>query len=193
MKNIGARSRSEDQKCEAEEAGAGFRGQGAGGRGQGPVARGPSNPQSPIPNRRFSSRRGVLLLLILALLAMFGLIAVAFVVLTGQRAAGARIVQRIDVVTDPPQKALQQAAMQVLRGTNSPASVMGAHRLLEEIYGNNTATGTITIVSNTVCGGQLLEFTVSPAPTNPAMRTGCVITVTDPTAPSTGRVRGLSA
>ena len=32
----------------------------------------------------FPARRGVLLLIVLALLAMFGLVAVAFVVLTGQ-------------------------------------------------------------------------------------------------------------
>ncbi len=88
-------------------------------------------------------RRGVLLLMILALLAMFGLIAVAFVVLTSHSKRGAASVERIDRVTDPPQKLLQQAAMQVFRGPSSSASVMGAHSLLEEMYGNEYAYGTV--------------------------------------------------
>ncbi len=155
--------------------------------GQWSVVSGQSNPQSrihhPLSTIHHSSRRGVLLLMILALLAMFGLIAVAFVVLTGHAKRDARTVQRIDLVTDPPQKTLQQAAMQILRGSNNTASVIGAHSLLEDMYGNNAATGTITIVSNTVCGGQLIEFTFawSAGATTPAVRTGCVITITGPT------------
>ena len=132
-----------------------------------------------------SARRGVLLLLILALLAMFGLIAVAFVVLTGQAQRSARSIERIDLTTDPPPKVLQQAAMQVFRGSSSPASVMGAHSLLEDIYGNGWQQGTISNVTP-VCGGQLLQFqfTYGSGPTTPAIRTGCVVTVIDPTSPA---------
>ena len=61
-------------------------------------------------------RRGVLLLMVLALLAIFGLIAVAFIVLTSHAKRGAMSIERIDRVSDQPQKLLQQAAMQVLRG-----------------------------------------------------------------------------
>ncbi len=79
--------------------------------------------------------------MILALLAMFGLIAVAFVVLTGHAQRGAKSVARIgqsDSVTDSSQRTLlHQAAMQVFRGPGTPAaggipnpaSVMGCAQL----------------------------------------------------------------
>ncbi|MCX5653858.1 MAG: hypothetical protein NTY65_04320, partial [Planctomycetota bacterium] len=102
-------------------------------------------------------RRGVLLLIILALLAMFGLIAVAFVVISGQAQRSARSVQRFETATDPPRSALRQAAMQVFRGSDSAASVMGAHSLLEDIYGNSWFVGKIG-AAQAVCGGQLIEF-----------------------------------
>ena len=81
----------------------------------------------------------MLLLLILALLAMFGLIAVAFVVISGQAQRSAKSIERIGLTDESSQSAqtlLQQAAMQVFRGSTNPASVMGAHSLLEEMYGN---------------------------------------------------------
>ena len=79
------------------------------------------NPQSLIPNPSFlPARRGVLLLIVLALLAMFAMIGIAFVVLTGHAKRSAKSVERIDRMADPPQKTLQQAVMQILRG---PAAV----------------------------------------------------------------------
>ena len=215
-------------------------------------------------------RHGVLLLMVLALLAIFGLIAVAFVVLTSHAKWGALCIERIDRVTDPPQKLLQQAVMQVLRGPNitpgvesftfsggdkmkpafargntlqgpsnpfgtitavidngdtgtitvdmtsvsgsaacapgdtitSPGgktaiidtvgnggSVMGAHSLLEDIYGNGSVTGTIANVTPR-CNGQLFDFTFTPTggATTRTTCVGCVITVIAPTtSPAYGR------
>ena len=221
----------------------------------------------------FSPRRGIVLLLMLAILAMFGLLAVAFVVLTGHARRGAQSVERIDRAAESPKRLLQQAAMQVLRGSpsvqtltftggtagtpfnlndtisvsasnktgmvaaysspdngatgtvtvivtgfafvaadsitdatsgktatvagvSSAASVMGAHSLLEGIYGNNWFVGQITGTPTAVCGNQLIEFTYSVSsnglwnPTlgggswiadpNPRQRIGCVVTFYDP-------------
>ncbi|MEN6406845.1 MAG: hypothetical protein ABFC77_10265, partial [Thermoguttaceae bacterium] len=117
-------------------------------------------PLSPVP--RLSSRRGVLLLLILALLAMFGLIGMAFVVMTGQAQRSAKSIERIgqtDSTAADAHQLLQQAAMQVLRGSNSPASVMGAHSLLEDIYGNEYLAGTVSTASVGVIS-QLATITV---------------------------------
>ncbi len=97
----------------------------------------------------------MLLLLVLALLAMFGLIAVAFVVLTGQAQRSAKSVERIEqsVATTnaiSAKKLLHQAALQVLRGpavdasgAAVPNSVMGTHSLLEGIYGVNGGVGDV--------------------------------------------------
>ena len=93
-------------------------------------------PPSPFPLARSlspASRRGVLLLLVLALLSMFGLIAVAFVVLTGHAQRGAKSIERLgqaESLTDSSSATLlRQAALQILRGPANTASVIGAHSL----------------------------------------------------------------
>ena len=120
----------------------------AGNRGTGPLcAQHPSGRSVKGGLSPFSPRRGVLLLLILALLSMFGLIAVAFVVISGQAQRSAKSIERIGLTDDLSGSArtlLQQAAMQVLRGSTSTASVMGAHSLLEEMYGTSPASGSIS-------------------------------------------------
>ncbi len=136
---------------------------------------------------RNAKRRGVVLLVVLAILAIFGLIAVAFVVLTGQARRSARSVENIGLVTDPPQKILQQAAMQVFHGptTNpttgvpNPASVMGAHSLLEDIYGNGYIMGEVSTVSPASGGAQWLTITSTVAAAEIARRGGCVFTITE--------------
>ena len=64
-------------------------------------------------------RRGVLLLVVLALLAMFAMVAVAFVVLTGAEKRSPDRVRNIGVVDDSPDKTLQSAFNVVVRGTAS--------------------------------------------------------------------------
>ena len=128
--------------------------------------------------RHRGPRRGVLLLLILALLAMFGLIAVAFVVLTGQAQRSAKSIERIDLAMDPPKNLLQQAAMQVFRGTNNTASVMGPHSLLEDMYGNNFISEKTISSVTPVCGGQVLKIASDVTAADIAQRGGCVMTVT---------------
>ncbi len=84
----------------------------------------------------------------------------------------------MEQTSDPPDKVLDQAAMQILRGSTNPASIMGAHSLLEDMYGGDTDRGTVTIVNNNVCSGQLIEFTVrSLVPV--VYRIGCVISLYD--------------
>ena len=105
--------------------------------------------------------------------------------------------QRIDQVSDPPKQLLQQALMQVLHGptTNpttgipNPASVMGAHSLLEDMYGNNWAQGTIGSAAVVTGFRQLINITPSGITTTEvARRGGCVLTITSPTtSPSYGQ------
>ena len=89
--------------------------------------------------RRFQrdARRGVLLLVILGLLAMFALVAVAFVVITSQAQRAAKQTQRVDEQYDPPEETLHQAALQLFRGSTSPGSALGPHSLLEDMYGKS--------------------------------------------------------
>ena len=111
-------------------------------------------------SRRPRDRRGVLLLVVLGMLAMFGLIGLAFVMLTGHARRGAEALRRKEFYVENHQKFANEALLQILRGTNNPSSVLQNHSLLEDVYGNNWAEGT---VNGTPAGGtQLMDFTFNP-------------------------------
>ena len=137
-----------------------------------------------------NTRRGVLLLLVLCILALFALVAVAFVLISGQSQRSAKNMQRMDQTLEDPQKLMNEAMMQVARGTINPTSVLGPHSLLEDMYGNNFVIASITGVS-AVAGGQLIEFRYLVSSDNtryppswnadpdPQHRLGCVLTFLD--------------
>lgn len=133
------------------------------------------------------ARRGVLLLVVLALLAMFALIAFTYLIVTNQARRAAQTFERLDQFGDPPEFELHQAAMQVIRGAPSPdpgsppslykpgSSVLEGHSLLEGVYGstsfwgrmrhNPTGTPALRVVagppfSPTSTSGQLIQFHV---------------------------------
>ena len=132
-----------------------------------------------VKHSHYSPRRGQLLLVILALLTMFALVAVTLVAITSQARRSAASNARIDQASDPYRLALDDAMRQVVRGSNNSASVMGAHSLLETMYGNGTIPPPppgiqtpLTLSGVTpICGGQLLEIRarqhVRPGSVNP--------------------------
>ncbi|MBN1395420.1 MAG: hypothetical protein JW959_10385 [Pirellulales bacterium] len=136
----------------------------------------------------------MLLILVLAVLAMFALIAVAFVVLTGHYRRITASHQRIEQVMDPPKKLLRQAAMQVFRGPTThpttglptPDSAIGPHSLLEDIYGNEFYGGFVNntptpLITSDGVHGQLVNIPISISgitPTELARCNGCVLTIT---------------
>ncbi len=134
------------------------------------------------------SRRGVLLIIVLAVLAMFGMMAVALVIISGHARMSSESIMRFEQVTDPPEKLLRQAAMQVFRGPKSDlvsgmpdlASVMGAHSLLEDIYGNEYIPGVVGSAAFNALP-QLIDIDVTGVtPTVLSRRIGCVLTITGP-------------
>ena len=147
--------------------------------------------------RRFSHPRGALLLVILALLTMFGLVAVALVVLTQNARRSANVASGIERSSDPPRQLLDDAMRQIVRGSNiSPVlattpstyctgSAIGPHSLLETMYGNLAITGTVTNALATVCGNQMWTFTVG---SNVAFPSGF-----DPNTPLAGRVLTMTS
>ncbi len=84
---------------------------------------------------RDSPRRGVLLLVVLALLAMFALVGITFVMLTSHARRGAQAAARAEQYADPADDLLGEVVLQCLRGTIRPASVLQNHSLLEDLYG----------------------------------------------------------
>ena len=135
---------------------------------------------------KHESRRGVLLLVILALLAMFGMVAVTFVVVASQARIAAEAHQRMDETTDPPRKLLNAALMQVLRGSTNDASAIGPHSLLEDVYAFNNAVefavpaATPPSIDESTVGG-LIDVTTSLSLLNARRCVGGVLTVTEVT------------
>jgi hypothetical protein len=144
-----------------------------------------------------TARRGVLLLLILSLLAMFGMVAVAFVVLSSQAGRTARLQLHEEQVYHPVKNDLDEAAMTVLRGSHNDGNKIGSQNLLEGVYGNNPISATIdTALANVptfACGGQLTDISLisTATPAQLSRRVGCVLTITIPST-NAPQVKGLS-
>ena len=126
-------------------------------------------------SRNSRRRRGVLLLIVLGLLAVFCLIGLMFVLTSAQQRRGAVSGQKFDQVRDPAPQQLNQAFAQVMRGTKEPAvnyyrtTGIGAHSLLEGMYGNNAKVGAV----------------VTGMVTQPGNKQLIQIGIADPTATST--------
>jgi hypothetical protein len=144
-----------------------------------------------------TNRRGILLLMVLGLLAMFGMVAVAFVVLSSQTMKSAKGQLRKQQTYFPPANDTNEALMQLLRGTVNPISKMGSHSLLEDIYGTSTLVGQFVqeptssapLRYGPVAGGQIVEVFTNIAPAVMERYIGSVLTITTSTNPS---IRGLS-
>jgi hypothetical protein len=108
------------------------------------------------------NRRGVLLLIVLALLAMFGVLAIAFVILTGHARHDADALRKTGQYDDQWEKILNQGALEAFRGSNNHQSPLQAHNFLENLYGNEWFTGNMTTASPVIGlapQGQLIQFT----------------------------------
>ncbi len=90
---------------------------------------------SAYPAETLPRRRGVLLILVLGLLAMFGMIGLSFLMMSSHQRQGAEVIARIDQQEFAPEQVADEAILQVLRGTENPLSVLRNHSLLEDMYG----------------------------------------------------------
>lgn len=104
-----------------------------------------------------NARRGVLLLIVLGFLAMFGLIAITFVLLTGHHERSAEIAERIEQHPVRPETLLDEGLSQALNGTTARTSALQIHGLFEDMYGNGWLEGRVA-AARTVAAGQLVEI-----------------------------------
>jgi hypothetical protein len=131
---------------------------------------------------RTRNRRGVLLLIVLALLAMFGVLAIAFVILAGRARWGADALRKVGQYDEQWEKTANQTALDVFRGSNNHQSPFQAHNFLETLYGNEWFTGSAGSATAVIGAGQLIQFTFTAAyPTNktflPEQHLGAVLTM----------------
>lgn len=127
------------------------------------------------PIRRRHTRRGVLLLVILGLLAMFSLVALTFVIIAGQAKRGALAASRAELFFDSPDALTHQAMLALLRGDRNTFDPIAVHSLLEDIYGHQGFRCQIT-AAGFVCGNALIEVTLNPI-ADPWWSVGRVLTV----------------
>ena len=125
--------------------------------------------------RRKQARRGVILLIVLGMLAMFAMIGITFVLLSGHARRSAQAQAKVGRADNPPARIADDVIQQILRGSSDAASVIGPHGLLEDLYGNGWTTGAITTVAP-IAGGQL--FLVQTNVAAPHKHVGCVLTMT---------------
>lgn len=144
---------------------------------------------------RGASRRGVLLLLVLAMLAMFALLGLSFVLITSSANRASETYAKVGQYTEPPESLLDQGAMQLFRGASSLNSPFYGEGLLEDLCGSDTAQGTMqnvtpllgttTQIQSITFNGQLYDTSGNALPASePTRRVGCVLTVTNPASPA---------
>jgi len=122
-----------------------------------------------------TKRRGVVLLLVLGIMAMFGMVALAYVLITGHSKREAKSYQRAQEYPITPQQQLRDASLQLFRGSTSTSSALREHSLLEDLYGRAITYGNmrhlpapsnpndmVTAVQ-LVANGQLIGFTPANA------------------------------
>ncbi|MBN2295881.1 MAG: hypothetical protein JXM70_25850 [Pirellulales bacterium] len=112
-------------------------------------------------------RKGVILLIVLGMLAMFGLIGVTFVLLSGHARRSATAQAKVGQANNPPDRQGNNVIMQILRGTNDPASVLRSHSLLEDLYGNGYAEGQFNAAPAAYVGNQIMSVMAIATGTNP--------------------------
>ena len=132
-------------------------------------------------------RRGILLLMILSLLVLFVLVGVTFIIVADQYADGAKIFGKLEQTGDSPERQLDEAMHQLLRGTVNPASALLGHDLLGDTYGSDLGLrGLQGVLANVyavdpvsgVAYGDLIRLRIPVAARNDEY-SGCLITMLD--------------
>ncbi len=141
---------------------------------------------------RGNRRRGVLILIVLSVLVMFGLMCITFVLITGQAKRTALTNTRTEQYFEPGDRITHEALLTLLRGQSNLTGAVGLHSLLEDMYGNDVVAGSTTSVTP-ICLGQLMSIEVTGV-SNPTTRVGCVLTMRNgPAALQSTRIVGYDA
>lgn len=112
--------------------------------------------------KRTRKRRGVILLVVLSLLAMFALLITTFVVIAGNYRMGAVISARSTPEGESPQKVVDNVMLSLLTDTDDATSPLRGHSLLRDMYGDDGFTGYLINhptgnLVNTTTNGQFAE------------------------------------
>ncbi len=129
-----------------------------------------------------TQRRGMVLIIVLVLLSMVGLTAVTFLLTTGQLKDASEQNRKMGETTIDPDAMLQDAIMQVIRGTKFTSSPLYGNSLLEDMYGTSESAPIISCTINTSLEDGMAMLQCAGTVEN----VGRVITCVDSDSPSNG-------
>ena len=102
----------------------------------------------------------------LCLLILFAALGVTYVMVGSQYRKTSSVQPRLDQYAIDYRNQIDEAALQVLRGTTNPASVLQIHSLLEDLYGNDSVSSAQTSITIQSAGSSLNPVIVSANPTH---------------------------
>ncbi|MEZ6138209.1 MAG: hypothetical protein R3C53_25270 [Pirellulaceae bacterium] len=127
-------------------------------------------------------RSGLILLVVLGMLSLFSMLAITYVVFSSQSRSSSLTMARKSFRGTPPSRLMDEAAHQMLRGSNDRLSALWRQGLLGDFYGSNTLSnadandGWISVFPRTdVRDNPARQVRVNwliPAPVNPASLEG---------------------
>jgi hypothetical protein len=120
--------------------------------------------QRSVIHRPSGPRRGVIMVVVLGMLALFALVAITFAIIARQHKTGASMASVEERYGDSPKKLTDEALMQVIRGSKDANTPLARWSLLEDLYGESVA-GTVTSSPGAFDpGGQILMFSITTDP-----------------------------
>jgi hypothetical protein len=133
------------------------------------MSRGYALTEVEIRHPRRTPRRGVILLVVMALLTLFTLLGLTLVLVTAQGRLNALNAVRAQRSGTPPQQLLSHAFLDVSRGSTDKHSPIQAHSLLEDLYGAPLFIGQVFGTPTPLGAGQMVQLTyttLSPLPSS---------------------------
>ena len=115
-------------------------------------------------------RRGIVLILVLAMLGLLALIGVTFATFSGQARLNARNFAQ-SVLQPQSDELMDFALAQLINDTGDVRSAIRGHSLARDMYGTNITNANGYLTVNPVTGGPFLVTQIQPVP-NSANRTG---------------------
>jgi hypothetical protein len=115
-------------------------------------------------NHKRPSRRGIILLVALGLLALFGILIAAYLTFASDSRKAAFNSARRDFRTRDPEHSLHDAMMQILRGTTDPSSALFRQDLLGDYYGYHSTEMAVSAADVNTNGERLAVTALHPLP-----------------------------
>ncbi len=114
--------------------------------------------------RQMANERGLILLVVLSMLTLFSLLAISYVIFSGQSRSANFGIARRDFHGMRPGEVIDVAMKQALRGTVDNISAVGPHSLLADLYGHAESMGNPTTpgVSYLLFQARVLPATTPP-------------------------------